>query len=64
MQPGYEFNVYRQGGELRDPSTGELLDVEAKKIGRISVTKVKDKIAYATSLMGSGFQAGDLVKVE
>ena len=64
MQPGYEFNVYRQGGELRDPTTGELLDVESKKIGRISVTKVKDKIAYATPLMGSGFQAGDLVKVE
>ncbi len=64
MQPGYEFNVYRQGGELRDPTTGELLDVETKKIGRISVTKVKEKIAYATPLMGSGFQAGDLVKVD
>lgn len=64
MQSGYEFNVYRQGGELRDPTTGELLDVETKKIGRISVTKVKEKIAYATPLMGSGFQAGDLVKVD
>lgn len=64
MQPGYEFNVYRQGGELRDPTTGELLDVETKKIGRVSVTKVKEKIAYATPLIGSGFQAGDLVKVD
>jgi len=64
MQPGYEFNVYRQGGELRDPTTGELLDVEAKKIGKISVTRVKEKIAYTTPLVGSGFQTGDLVKVE
>jgi curli biogenesis system outer membrane secretion channel CsgG len=64
MQPGYEFSVYRQGDELRDPTTGELLDVETKKIGRISVTKVKKKIAYAKPLMGSGFQAGDLVKVD
>ncbi|MEJ2744555.1 MAG: CsgG/HfaB family protein [bacterium] len=64
MKPGYEFSVYRQGEELRDPTTGELLDIETKKIGRISVTKVKKKIAYATPLMGSGFQAGDLVKVD
>ncbi len=64
MQPGYEFNVYRPGGELRDPTTGELLDTEMKKLGRISVTKVKEKIAYATPLMGQGFQAGDMVKVE
>jgi len=64
MQPGYEFNVYRQGEEVKDPETGQVLDVEMKKIGRISVTKVKEKIAYTTPLVGSGFQTGDLVKVE
>lgn len=64
MQTGYEFNVYRPGGELRDPTTGELLDTEMKKLGRISVTKVKEKIAYATPTMGQGFQAGDIIKVE
>lgn len=64
MQTGYEFNVYRPGSELRDPTTGELLDTEMKKLGRISVTKVKEKIAYATPVMGQGFQAGDVIKVE
>ena len=64
MQAGYEFNIYRPGSELRDPTTGELLDTEVKKIGRISVTQVKEKIAYATPLMGQGFQAGDIVKVD
>lgn len=64
MQPGYEFNVYRQGEEVKDPETGQVLDIEMKKIGRISVTRVKDKIAYATPLVGTGFQTGDVVKVE
>ena len=43
---------------------GQVLDIEMKKIGRISVTKVKDKIAYATPLVGTGFQTGDVVKVD
>lgn len=64
MQPGYEFNVYRVGEEVKDPETGQVLDIEMKKIGRISVTKVKEKIAYATPLMGQGFQTGDVIKVE
>ncbi len=62
--PGLEFNVYRKGEELRDPDTGELLDVETKKIGKIRVTKVKDKIAFATPVLGQGFERGDLVKTE
>jgi len=64
MQAGYEFNVYRPGSELRDPTTGELLDTEMQKVGRISVTKVKEKIAYATPLMGQGFQVGDVVRAD
>lgn len=64
MQPGFRFNVYREGEEIRDPTTGELLDKETKKIGAIEVTKVKEKIAYATPLMGSGFQAGDIIKAD
>jgi curli biogenesis system outer membrane secretion channel CsgG len=64
IQPGYEFNVYRRGEELRDPDTGELLDVETKKIGTISVTKTKGKIAYAAPLFGKDFERGDIVKFE
>lgn len=62
IAPGMVFTVYREGEELRDPDTGELLDVETKKIGRIRVTKVKEKIAFATPDFGQGFERGDVVK--
>ncbi|MDD5557641.1 MAG: CsgG/HfaB family protein [bacterium] len=64
MEPGYRFGVYRRGEDLRDPTTGELLDVERKKLGAIEVTQVREKIAFATPVVGSGFQAGDLVMPE
>lgn len=64
IAPGYEFVIYRVGEELRDPDTGELLDVETEKIGRVRVTKVKKKIAYAAPVVGQGFERGDIVKFE
>lgn len=38
--------------ELVDEDTGEVLDVEMTSVGQISVTEVKEKIAYCTPLAG------------
>jgi curli biogenesis system outer membrane secretion channel CsgG len=48
---GNKFNV----GErdlIRDPDTGEVLDVDIKQAGVVEVTKVKEKVAYCKILEG------------
>ena len=39
--------------ELIDDDTGEVLDVEVKTIGTVSVTEAKEKIAYCSPLAGA-----------
>ncbi|MCF8055481.1 MAG: CsgG/HfaB family protein [Desulfocapsa sp.] len=50
---GREFKVGAVD-ELVDPDTGEVLDSEMTQVGSIKVTKVKEKIAYATPVTGGG----------
>lgn len=38
--------------ELIDEDTGEVLDVEMTSVGNVSVTEVKEKVAYCTPLAG------------
>ena len=59
IQPGSEFAIYRETEQTRDPETGELLDVESAKIGRIRVEKVKKEISLAKSLEGGEIKIGD-----
>jgi len=40
--------------ELVDPDTGEVLDVDMEEVGKIKVTKVKEKVAYAKAVEGGG----------
>jgi curli biogenesis system outer membrane secretion channel CsgG len=40
--------------ELVDPDTGEVLDSEMTTVGKLEVTKVKEKIAYCKTLSGQG----------
>lgn len=48
---GQQFQV-GTSEELVDEDTGEVLDVEMKTVGTISVTEAKEKIAYCTPLNG------------
>lgn len=64
IKPGCEFTVRRAKKELRDPETGEFLDVESEKIARIKVDKVKEEISLAKSILGSDIKVGDLVHIE
>ncbi len=50
---GREFKVGAVD-ELVDPDTGEVLDSEMTQVGRIKVTKVKEKIAYCAPVAGAG----------
>lgn len=53
---GDKFNV-GTADEIVDPDTGEVLDVEISTAGVVTVTKVKEKIAYCKALQG-----GDKIK--
>ncbi|MBI2571660.1 MAG: hypothetical protein HYV63_32015 [Candidatus Schekmanbacteria bacterium] len=59
---GDSFSVFRKGEEIKDPDTGQVLDVEMTKVGELIVTEVKDKYSIANVKSGSGFQSGDIVK--
>jgi len=62
LQPGMTFTVYHKGKEIKDPSTGEVLDVQVTPLGQITLTNVRDKIATGT-YSGSGTPVvGDIVR--
>lgn len=66
VQPGMEFAVYRPGEELIDPDTGISLGSEESKIGTIQYTADigEGKAGKALVKSGTGFQAGDLVRIK
>jgi len=60
---GDTFEVYRPGEPIKDPDTGEILGADEELIGSIKVTLVKGKsLSEATTVTGSGFRPGDVVK--
>ena len=64
IKKGKKFIIYRQGEALTDPDTGEVLDVEIEKIGKIEVVKVMGKISICKIKSGKDFKRGDLVKLK
>ena len=62
LQPGQTFTVYHKGKEIKDPSTGEVLDVQTTAIGQFTVTMVRDRITVG-NFSGTGQPAvGDVVR--
>ena len=62
VKAGQAFTVYHKGKEIKDPTTGEVLDVQTTPIGTFTVTTVREKIAMG-SFNGSGTPVvGDVVR--
>jgi curli biogenesis system outer membrane secretion channel CsgG len=62
LQPGQTFTVYHKGKEIKDPSTGEVLDVQTTPIGQFTVTMVRDRITVG-NFSGTGVPVvGDVVR--
>ena len=59
---GDKFTVMRVGREVKDPDTGEVLDVESEKIAEVQITEIRPKIAVAKITSGAGIKPKDLVK--
>ena len=48
VRPDMEFMVYREGEVLKHPRTGEVLDVEKIKTGKLKIIDINSKIATCT----------------
>ncbi|NIR48716.1 hypothetical protein GWO43_09790 [candidate division KSB1 bacterium] len=67
IKAGDQFVVYHKGEELINPDTGSSLGSMDNKIGKIKVSKADldgGKASECRILEGSGFQSGDLVRLE
>ena len=62
LQVGQSFTVYHKGQVIKDPVTGEVLDVETTPLGQITLTVVRDRIAIGTYSGGGNPAVGDIVR--
>ena len=62
VQVGDQFDVAHILNEVKDPTTGEVIDLATQKIGIMNVVQVKDKVAIGV-YTGSGTpKAGDVAE--
>ncbi|MDD8016865.1 MAG: CsgG/HfaB family protein [Bacteroidota bacterium] len=61
---GDEFDIFRQGEDIKDPDTGQSLGAEETKIGHVKVTDdaLKGKAAKAKIVEGKDIQANDIIR--
>ena len=59
---GQTFTIYHKGKEIKDPTTGEVLDVQTTPLGQLTITTVRDRISMG-NYAGSGAPVvGDVVR--
>ena len=64
LPSGAKLGVYRPGQDLIDPETGRSLGKREKQIGELMLTSHQnDRVSEAKVSSGTGFQAGDIVRV-
>jgi formylglycine-generating enzyme required for sulfatase activity/TolB-like protein len=60
---GDRFTVKREGREIKNPQTGEVLAKERTDIGQIEVTRlIGDKVCACKILNGAGYKTGDFIE--
>jgi curli biogenesis system outer membrane secretion channel CsgG len=62
LQVGQTFTIYHKGKEIKDPSTGEVLDVQTTPIGQLTITIVRDRIAVGNFNGTAAPVVGDVVR--
>lgn len=64
VERGMILDVWRPGRTLTDPGTGEVLDVEMARIGRVEVETVRDRLSIAAVTEGEPPMRGDVLKAD
>jgi curli biogenesis system outer membrane secretion channel CsgG len=62
LQVGQTFTVYHKGKVIKDPATGEVLDVQTTPLGQLTITMVRDKISMGTYNGSAMPVVGDVVR--
>lgn len=62
LQPGQTFTVYQKGKEIKDPTSGEVLDVQTTPIGKLTITVVRDRVAVGNYSGSTLPKLGDVVR--
>jgi hypothetical protein len=62
LQAGQTFTIYHKGKEIKDPTTGEVLDVQTTPLGQLTITVVRDRIAIGNYAGAGTPVAGDIVR--
>jgi curli biogenesis system outer membrane secretion channel CsgG len=62
LQVGQTFTIYHKGKEIKDPTTGEVLDVLTTPIGQLTLTLVRDRIAIGSFNGAAVPVVGDVVR--
>jgi curli biogenesis system outer membrane secretion channel CsgG len=61
VKAGDQLTIYHKGKEIKDPVSGEVLDVQVEKIGTLVITTVRDRVAIG-NYTGSDAKPGDVVR--
>ena len=62
LRAGQTFTIYHNGKEIKDPATGEVLDVQTTPMGTLTIKVVRDRISTG-DYAGSGTPVvGDIVR--
>ncbi len=62
LAPGQTFTIYHKGKEIKDPTTGEVLDVQTTPIGQLTITVVRDRISMGNYNGSAAPVVGDVVR--
>jgi len=59
---GQTFTIYHKGKEIKDPTTGEVLDVQTTPLGQLTITTVRDRISMGNYSGSAAPVVGDVVR--
>ncbi len=62
LKSGETLTVKRKGKVIKDPSTGKVIRIKYKTIGKIKMTTVESGYSEAKIVSGNGFKVGDIVE--
>ncbi|MCK5540300.1 MAG: penicillin-binding protein activator LpoB [Deltaproteobacteria bacterium] len=59
---GQTVTISRKGKVIKDPTTGKVLKIKYKTIGKIKLTEVEQAYSEGIVISGSGFIVGDIIR--
>ena len=62
LAAGQTFTIYHKGKEIKDPTTGEVLDIQTTPLGTLTINTVRDKIATGAFAGATAPVVGDIVR--